>query len=798
MMDLLFETIVKVGLACILVGMSWPLQAEKGWAIDGVGEFDGDGGHGSVVYTEGVIQCDYDRPGSWRFTYDEIHEAEPFDIFKYGVDVRMDHLEGAGDLFVSVLVGDEEGNTLHVLYAPLSPDFSVEGWQRVEGEFAVPRRGSSVRIQVRGEGPTVVSLREPTLQRTGSHRPAMEMDSRRPVRLENASVAVTVNPVNWSMEIEDRRIAKTWRTFPSDDQLVVLDVTTSEPHQQAVFDAIYLPANRPMQLTVDLDAELPEFSITTSIPDDTPMPSWAAMVDTVPSLYNPAAGFELVVPYGEGFLYPTDDPTIPHQLMAMGDGAGLTMPWFGAVDNTTGAAILCYTHDEDDVLTRLGYRETEAYSAGTMRLHWMSQMDQWGYDRTARFWLADEGGYVALARRYREDAKARGRVVTLKEKQEKLPQIERLLGAPNCWFNFIWHLETQEERMEALRWFRDQGMDRLILSNADALDDTDPVIDWGWLTSQYDLYIDVWPEDEADLAHVPGRTWGYPEGIKRLRTGEKKRGWVQRTEHGEFPSYHLCPSLHIEWARERIPASLQERTMLARLIDTTTALPLDQCFNPDHPMTRSDDKAHRIELLEYVRDQGLIVGSEMGVDWAAPVVSYIEGMLSPVAYRHPEAGYLMSGMEPTENTLNFQLNPAVRVPLWSLVYRDCAVAYWYWGDATNTFPELWPMRNAFNALYVTPPLYMILDDYEMYLEQRERIVETDQFLQPLFDAVGFAVMTDHQFLSADRQLQRSAFENGVEVVVNFSDTPRMFRKRTIASLGYEIFYADREDDSHVE
>jgi len=325
------------------------------------------------------------------------------------------------------------------------------------------------------------------------------------------------------------------------------------------------------------------------------------------------------------------------------------------------------------------------------------------------------------------------------------------------------------------------------MSCAEALPSTDELVSWGYVASQYDQYADIWkPEDK-----VPGvqpRHWD-EEDIKIRYNGTQVRGWVQKTDRGDYAGYSLCPTQYPKWGKRYIPPDLAKRKMLCRFIDTATALPLGECYAKTHPMTRTQDREARTALLKYIGELGLMAGSEMGVDWAVPYICYCEGMLSPVGYRNPAAGNLLPNMEPVPDTLDYMLNPAVRVPLWELVYHDCTVSYWYWGDATNTFVDLWPVRNAFNALYATPPIYMILKHEQTYLDQRDRIVRTDRFLRPIFDAVGFAEMLDHEFLSDDRKLQATQFADGTRVVVNFSDEGRACGGVTIGPLSFAIFRA---------
>jgi len=770
------------------------------WTVAGMDPSSSTHGTFAVTSTEGsgiaeqtdapgygsAIRCVYDGKGLYELHFGEPIGVAPFDTLAYRADVRLDSFDPNCAFFLSVQLMGEDGAVVNNLFAPVMPDFTVEGWQEIAGKCAVPPSCTHAQLQLWVQQPFEALVGAPTLEKTGSIAGRIEESARRPAVIENDLLRIVFDPEAWSFAAVDKRCNRRWDTFPNPDQVIVLHVDTPSP-SRLVFDAVYLPTATPMKLDATLVAEEPELDIATSMDPGTPLPIWAALVETAPPICDPSPDTELAVPLGEGFLYPTDDPTIPMHLLQLSDGAGLTMPWSGVVDHETGAAVMWFTHDEDDALSRLLYLRKGEKAAGTHMLGWMSQKNRWGYDRTVRYWFADQGRYVALCKRYRQDAFERGRLVPLAEKQKKLPQIARLLGAPNCWFNFLWHYPDPAKRMEPLRWFHEQGIERMLFSTSDCLDSTEEVLSWGWLTSRYDLYGASWPPEVAAKANVPDRTWGYPDDVQILYTGKMKRGWVQKTEHGDFPCYELCPTQQPKWAKRRIPPMLEERTMTAHFIDTTTANPLGECYSPVHPMTRTQDKASRLALLGYLGELGLMAGSEIGVDWAVPVLCYSEGMLSPVPYRNPDAGYLLAGMAPVEATFNYMLNPAARAPLWELVYHDCTVSYWYWGDATNTFPELWHLRNLFNALYATPPLYMILEKEEMYLEQRERIVQTDQFLKPVFEAVGFSPMTGHAFLSDDRKLQQTEFANGAKIVVNFAEETRNAQGVSIEPYNYVLW-----------
>jgi hypothetical protein len=723
---------------------------------------------------------EYSESGDWYFDLGEARAVRPWDRLEFSLDVKIESFHPAAEIFACIRVADEKLRVIEERFAPIAPDYARKERQTLSGRFVVPANGAFVSVRLWGQMAARVLAARPVLTPLS----ALAVASVDAVALSNKMLQVTLHPNEWRFEVRDKRSEHTWQTFPAQENFVVTGVQ-HQTARAATFSAVYLPEDAPLSLTVVVDAAQPQFSVRAVMLHSVRMPSWTATLGTLPAFYEPSPTAELVVPLGEGFLYPTNRADIPSHLLQLSDGSGLTMPWFGIADRKSGAAAMCFTADDDDALARLSYRSEGKRAAGTVRLDWMSQRGQWGYDRTATFWFADKGGYVALAKRYRREAARTRKVVTLAEKRKLQPRTTDLLGAPNCWFNFLWHME-KSRRMEALRWLHERGMNRLLLSNSDAVDDTRELDSWGWLTGQYDLYSDMWPPHAPKKQKARADSFGYPDSIQVRYTGEQVRGWVHKTDEGEFPGYVLCPKYHAEWARERVPPTLAARKQTSRLIDVTAATALGECHHPDHAMSRGDDKAARLNLLRYMRDQNLVVGSEMGVDWALPYISYSEGMLSPVPYRHPEAGYLSPDMKPVEDTLRYQLNPAARVPLWELVFRDCSVSYWYWGDASNTFPELWPRRNAFNALYATPPLYMILKEESMYMEQRERIVATDKFLKPIFVAVGFSRMTNHHFLSEDRLLQQSTFANGATITVNFDEAAREYSGTSIAALGYHL------------
>lgn len=239
-----------------------------------------------------------------------------------------------------------------------------------------------------------------------------------------------------------------------------------------------------------------------------------------------------------------------------------------------------------------------------------------------------------------------------------------------------------------------------------------------------------------------------------------------------YPCGVLCDRQAVAYAQERIPAELKTHPYHSRFIDTTTASPWRECYDPQHPMTRTESRKFKMDLLKYVsEDCGLVTGCETGHEASVPYLHYFEGMLSLGPYRVPDSGrdMLKAVEDVPEQVAKFQTGHFYRLPLWELVYHDCVVSQWYWGDYNNKLPSLWTRRDLLNALYGTPPMFMF--NREIWNKNRERFVESYRQVAPVARATGYAEMLEHRWLTPDHAVQQTRFANGVTVTANFGDAP---------------------------
>ncbi|HEX5322567.1 MAG TPA: glycoside hydrolase, partial [Capsulimonadaceae bacterium] len=403
---------------------------------------------------------------------------------------------------------------------------------------------------------------------------------------------------------------------------------------------------------------------------------------------------------------------------------------------------------------------------------WDSSRGQFGYTRKLTYIFFDKGSYVAQAKWYRQYAKKTGLFKSLAQKRRENPNVDRLIGAVNVW---NWDID----KLQLCRQMKSLGMDHVLCSNCAgdwsnkvAGDQITEINKLGFLTSRYDIYQDVYPPDAPSwLNHE-----GWPQDLVWLPSGDWMKGWadIEHPAGGKEVVYQggvLCSSQVLDMAKKDIPADLATHPYTCRFLDTTTASPWRECYNPAHPLTRSQDRANKMALLNYVsRDEKLVLGSETGIDPSVPYVDYYEGMMSLAPYRLPDSGYDMLGYrKPTPEFLKFQVGSYYRVPLWELVYHDCTVDYWYWGDSSNKAPEVWDQRDLLNILYGTPPMFVF--DKRMWEAEQARFVKSYKDVCPLVRRLGYDEMLSHEFLTPDHTVQRTRWRSGVEITVNFGDMP---------------------------
>lgn len=489
----------------------------------------------------------------------------------------------------------------------------------------------------------------------------------------------------------------------------------------------------------------------------------------------------MVIPFNEGMAIDYNDFTT----LASGDGnwswydSGLlfsqgnwiSMPFFGVTNKKDGTGFISIIKDPDDCY--LSFAKGTTNSLGAI---WEGQKGKFGYTRHLSQTFFTEGGHVAIAKKYREYAKDIGLLVTFDQKKQQrgavgTANIEKLAGAANIWRTEYDSASNMEQEL------KDAGMDRLMLShqvwtNTENLKPVDSLI------TRYDIYQDAFSVEDADSCWTcPDVPWiskkgVYPNEIIVRADGSLDPAWVYQSKTGEDKqTYSVCDLKIVDYARMKIPEELKTLPYNGRFFDTTTT-GVKECYSTDHPMTRTDSKKARYDLLAVSSiDNKLVTGSETGADFVVPVCDYFEGMMSLAKFRDADAGGVLGSEKDNvpDYMLGVQLNEKLRLPLWELVYHDCCVAYWYWGDSNTLYNNdtIYDKRDDFNALYAVPPLYWVTSS-ESFQNNKARIVKSYKKSAYITRNAFGVEMINHEYLTEDRSKQRTTFANGLQVTVDFN------------------------------
>lgn len=593
--------------------------------------------------------------------------------------------------------------------------------------------------------------------------------------MENANIRVSVMPDKGQFSVLDKRCGYLWKNPET--------VTFSIRHVQAIADGVRFQTDLPLEggkmsvlnVTLQLPSKSAELRITA--PAQPPGSPFSGLLFLAPLVLDTPHGVLAIADYCNGHLYPLELQPFPARWGVLDR---LDMPWVGVCDLQKGFGYALIVETADDGILecrhyRIGEREVAAPQIG-----WWPRKGKFAYPRRMVYHFIAQGGYVALAKAYRHHAKAQGLLVTLREKAKRNPNLHRLFGAADVWGGWAVNYTAFVQEAKAL------GIDKLILHGTAPSDAMKQAVEAGYLTSEYDNYTDVLPvdsEEKIDSTHDL-----VPVSVVQKADGERMTAW--RTIEG-LQYMKRCPALWMRTAKKVIPAILANHPFLARFIDVTPAEWLYECYDPNHPLTRTDKRRRGERLLAYVRSLGLVVGGEHGIWWGVPYLNYIEGMMSSYQFAWP-AGHLIRPQskeqtftDPWGNKLppwseyeKWGIGHQYRVPLWELVFHDCVVSTWYWGDSSDFLlqadPENMTRKDLFNILYGTIPL-MWLEPQGAWHRDRQAFVRTYRLTTKLHEAVAQHEMLSHEFLTPDRAVQRTRFADGTTVVVNFGEVPYLLK-----------------------
>ena len=522
--------------------------------------------------------------------------------------------------------------------------------------------------------------------------------------LESANVRFCVSPQNGAYTLTDKRTGVAWAsslrqprlgtvTLRQDngERTVALDQFQSAAAQgdawvfsHALADAGSAVLNVRFELLPD--GETLQISATGEVPG---LRRLRLLDDALWITDSDRGG--VLVPVRQGLLIPSDNGRSFRHDFRTSEYEGCHAEMVGLFKS--GSAALLSWHDADSVFQLQSV--TNACPLPGIKQILLPSLDLSPHATVLRIRLLGKATYGDVARAYRAEAQAKGYLVTWADKLRELPRREALFGASNVklWtcLNRRMNEESTAEESVRVEWTFDQAAQIAEHLKKDLELDRVLFILGGWTGGGYDCrHPDIMPAapecggnaglaDCARRVEKLGYTLGLHDNYQDMYRDAPSWGepWLMRDREGKVRkggrwlggrAYLTCSPKALELARR--PQNLPEVARVvapgAYFIDTTFAVGLQECFAPDHPLTRADDLHWKVELSNYSRARFGIFGSECGREWAIPCSDFFEGLSGVSGGLYHNAGLLD------------QLG-ATQVPVFEMIYHDCIQIYGKYG-----------------------------------------------------------------------------------------------------------------------
>jgi len=532
-----------------------------------------------------------------------------------------------------------------------------------------------------------------------------------------------------------------------------------------------------------LDAEIARIDLTLSAEPGVGF----KRLDYPPCFEPSGKGWSLVLPTSEGLMLPLDAGQLPDVgfdpkgVYEPYSPPGLSMPWWGITNGKDGMMMILETEVDAGMELK---REHDQF---VPRPFWLPSKQQFSYPRKLSMTFFSAGGYVAMAKEYRQHLVHQKKLIALREKAAKEPDVEKLKGALNLWSQGPDHHKVLEGVAT------DLGVSRLLFQieghNADKAyhypkkkELIARVKESGGLIGRYIFCGEFLPKEDYDryLKDRFPEPWYCgdvaTEGLKDAQ-GRAVPGFRFPKQRGRdgivdlsdtISTFRRCPLLWNLEMERNLPGILKEEPYSSIFIDVVGTQPIAECYDLKHPQTRSEVVETRLKHLRFAREQGVVLGTENGAGWCIPEVHYIEGngtIARSALIEGVRVGTKTFATTPRYEAIN--LGERFRVPLFQLVHHDAVVTTFRWNYTPDRYenPKMWAKHDLFVILYGYMPIFVMTE--EVLKERGARMAETWRKTSPWHEKIAFDEMIGHKALTEDRTVQESRFSSGWMVVVNF-------------------------------
>lgn len=506
--------------------------------------------------------------------------------------------------------------------------------------------------------------------------------------------------------------------------------------------------------------------------------------DKTQSFQWPIAGLTsqakaLILPDGEGLYIPNQDPFWLKEFNKYPKPLALSMP-FWAIEYPNNYVSYILSDKDENTDTQVQQRQGQLYLFNT---HHFLRKSYLPYEV---FLHLTGDSPISPAVDYRNLLIEQNKFVSLKQKILENANVNKLLGAFHIW---VWGDGKSLAMLDKL--------DKLGIKHALINYNASPVqhgfnVDKdyvhtaesrGYLIGPYDNFANVPSRKNSDnIALVwPKHLW--PEACIRDVHGSILKGYANRG------CYLSSEALRLRESKEKNIASHID-AMLTKgdnslFLDCDAAYPLYEDYSKQHPMTLVQDLNNRLERMRYISStKKLVLGSETGLAWATGVIAYNNGafLTFPPAFwpilqadkNQFRLGWPIEALKALfkpynspDEFIHANYNPRYRLPLYEVVFHDSLIST----DRSELSElKILATRQAkalLQNLYNIPPIWVL--DKKTLDKIQDYFSEYYNFFSPLHQMAGLEALTQFEWLTNDRLVQRAQFGNRVILTANFSN-----------------------------
>jgi hypothetical protein len=330
----------------------------------------------------------------------------------------------------------------------------------------------------------------------------------------------------------------------------------------------------------------------------------------------------------------------------------------------------------------------------------------------------------------------------------------------------------------------------------------------GYLIGPYDSYHSIhspkatgdntWPTAQFDRPLY--ETGGIVQANGEKKTGFKKKGYL------------LSPAAARPYVERRVNHLMNAFHANSWFMDCDGFGEYFDDYSEAHPATQQTDLQARCSRLAWIRDTfGAVIGSEGCSAGVAGTIHFAHGVMTPVigwgdpdlkdksskyflgAYYPPNGPAVFFKPVPTKEEYRYiYFDPRFRLPLFETVFHDSVVATHHWSAASGKFRDQARTVELLELLYNVPPLYHL--NLQEFAKQSPQMKKHHDFFSPLHRETGLLPLTEFEWLTPDRLVQRTMFGDKIQMVANFREADFTFEKTVLPA---QSILAQRRDSGKI-